>query len=136
MLFWRMHRCARIIFSLNFHLGQMSPQEAVDYLVEKVGHEYKNAEAEVRRSVAVGYPPLYQAAYLLGGLQIRSMYNDMVVNGDMPAKRFHDTILKEGEMPLEMTRYLLKDQKPPKDFETSWQFYEDFDYTDYSDDGE
>lgn len=133
MLFWRMHRCARIIFSLSYHLGEMSPQEAIDFLVEKVGHEYANAEAEVRRSVAAGYPPLYQAAYLLGGLQIRSMYSDMVVNGDLPVKEFHDTILKEGTMPIEMTRYLLREEKPPKDFETSWQFYEDFDYIDYSD---
>src|SRR5213076_3300265 len=30
MLFWRLHRCARIIFSLSFHLGQMTPQEAID----------------------------------------------------------------------------------------------------------
>ena len=27
MLFWRMHRCARIIFSLGFHLGTMTPRE-------------------------------------------------------------------------------------------------------------
>ncbi len=26
MLFWRMHRCARIIFSLSFHLEKMTPQ--------------------------------------------------------------------------------------------------------------
>ena len=32
MLFWRMHRCARIIFSLSFHLEQMTPQECIDYL--------------------------------------------------------------------------------------------------------
>jgi uncharacterized protein (DUF885 family) len=136
MLFWRMHRSARIIFSLNFHLGEMSPGEAIDFLVEKVGHEPANAEAEVRRSVATNYPPLYQAAYMLGGLQFRSMYNDMVANGDMPVKEFHDTILKEGNMPVEMTRHLLRDEKPPRDFETNWQFYEDFDYTDYSNEGE
>src|SRR5262249_49844013 len=34
MLFWRMHRCARIIFSLSYHLGKMTPQEAIDFLVE------------------------------------------------------------------------------------------------------
>ena len=49
-LFWRMHRCARIIFSLNFHMGLWSPQESVDFLVDKVGHERDNATAEVRRS--------------------------------------------------------------------------------------
>ena len=49
-LFWRMHRCARIIFSLKFHMGQWSPQEAIDFLVDRVGHERDNATAEVRRS--------------------------------------------------------------------------------------
>ena len=29
MLFWRMHRCARILFSLNFHLGEWSAEAAV-----------------------------------------------------------------------------------------------------------
>ncbi len=127
MLYWRMHRAARIIFSLSFHMGEMSPQEAIDFIVEKVGHEYKNAEAEVRRSFSTSYPPLYQAGYMLGGLQIRSLYNDLVVNGDMPVKTFHDRILKNGSMPIEMVRKILTDQKPPKDFETSWRFYEGLD---------
>ena len=26
MLFWHMHRCARIIFSLNYHLGKWTPR--------------------------------------------------------------------------------------------------------------
>jgi len=53
MLFWRMHRSARIIFSLNYHLGNMTPQESIDFLVDRVGHERANAEAEVRRSFTV-----------------------------------------------------------------------------------
>ena len=73
MLFWRMHRAARIIFSLRFHLGTMTPQEAVDFLVERVGHERANAEAEVRRSFIGSYSPLYQAAYMLGGMQFRAL---------------------------------------------------------------
>ena len=70
MLFWRMHRCARIIFSLSFHLGKMTPRECIDFLVDRVGHERDNATGEVRRSFAGDYAPLYQAAYLLGGMQI------------------------------------------------------------------
>src|SRR5207247_8992166 len=46
MLFWRMHRCARIIFSLSFHLEKMTPQECIDFLVDRVGHERDNATAE------------------------------------------------------------------------------------------
>lgn len=127
MLYWRMHRAARIIFSLSFHLGEMSPQEAIDFIVEKVGHEYKNAEAEVRRSFEAGYPPLYQAAYMLGGLQIRSLYHELVINGDMPVKTFHDRILRNGSMPIEMVCKILTDEKPPKVFETNWRFYEGLD---------
>jgi hypothetical protein len=47
-----MHRCARIVFSLSFHLGKMTPRECIDYLVRRVGHERDNATAEVRRSFA------------------------------------------------------------------------------------
>lgn len=127
MLFWRMHRCARIIFSLSFHLGEMSPQEAIDFLVEKVGHEPANAEAEVRRSFASTYPPLYQAAYLLGGLQIRSLYNELVTNGEMTTKEFHDKILQNGPMPIEMIKTIITNEKPPQDFETNWRFYSNLD---------
>ena len=50
MLFWRSHRAARVIFSLSFRLEKMSAQEAVEYLVARVGHERENATDEVRRS--------------------------------------------------------------------------------------
>ena len=36
-LFWRMHRSAQIVFSLKFHMGQWSPQECIDFLVNDVG---------------------------------------------------------------------------------------------------
>ena len=58
MLFWRMHRGARIIVSLGFHLGTMSPEEMVTFLVDRVGHEPDAAEAEVRRYIADSYGPV------------------------------------------------------------------------------
>ena len=67
-LFWRMHRSARIIFSLNFHLGKMTPEQAIQFLVDTVGFERANAEGEVRRSFNGSYPPLYQVGYMIGGL--------------------------------------------------------------------
>ena len=79
-LFWRMHRAARIIFSMSFHLGRWSPQECIDFLVDRVGHERDNATAEVRRSFQQA-APLYQAAYLLGGIQIRSLRKELVESG-------------------------------------------------------
>jgi uncharacterized protein (DUF885 family) len=122
MLFWRMHRCARIIFSLKFHLGQMKAQECVDFLVDRVGHERDNAAAEVRRSFEGTYPPLYQAAYMLGGLQIRSLYRDLVASGKMTPKAFHDHILKGNALPIEMVRASLTQTKLDKNFVAKWRF--------------
>lgn len=124
MLFWRMHRCARIIFSLNFHLGKMSPQESIDFLVNRVGHERDNATAEVRRSFAGDYPPLYQTAYLLGGLQLYSLHKALVGPGKMTNRQFHDAILKGGNMPIEMVRASLMNQRLPKSFTSQWRFYD------------
>ncbi|MDX3916150.1 MAG: DUF885 family protein [Pseudosphingobacterium sp.] len=124
MLFWRMHRCARIIFSLNYHLGKWSPQECIDFLVNRVGFERANAEGEVRRSFQGGYPPLYQAAYLLGGIQIMGLKHELVDSGKMTMKAFHDAFMQENQMPIEMMRAILTNQKLSKDFKTKWKFYD------------
>lgn len=124
MLFWRMHRCARIIFSFSFHTGKMSPQQCVDFLVDRVGHERDNASAEVRRSFAGGYEPLYQAAYMLGGLQIRSLRRELVDSGKLTNKQFHDAILHENSIPIEMVRASLENVPLSRDFKPSWRFYD------------
>jgi uncharacterized protein (DUF885 family) len=122
MLFWRSHRAARIIFSLRVHLGTMTPEEAIDFLVDRVGHERANAEAEVRRSFNGTYPPLYQAAYLLGGLQFRSLHQALVSGGRMTDRAFHDAILQGGPMPVELVRARLMDLPLPRDFRPAWRF--------------
>ena len=124
-LFWRMHRCARIIFSLNFHMGIWSPQEAIDFLVDKVGHERDNATAEVRRSFQGGYGPLYQAAYLLGGLQLRGLRKELVDSRQMTNKQFHDEIMRQGSMPIALIRLGLTKQKLTRDMSIDWKFYGD-----------
>jgi uncharacterized protein (DUF885 family) len=123
-LFWRMHRCARIIFSLSFHLEKMSPNEAVDFLVEKVGHERDNALGEVRRSFSGDYGPLYQIAYMIGGLQFYNLHHDLVDSKKLTDKQFHDAILKEGPISVEMVKAILTNQKLTKDYKANWRFYQ------------
>lgn len=123
MLFWRMHRCARIVFSLKFHLGQMTPEECIDYLVEKVGHERATAEGEVRRSFNGHYSPLYQAGYMLGALQFYALRKEMLDSGRMSERQFHDSILKLNQMPVELVRALLIGQKLDRGHTASWRFY-------------
>jgi uncharacterized protein (DUF885 family) len=122
MLFWRMHRAARIIFSLRFHLGEMSPQQAIDFLVDRVGHERANATAEVRRSFIGSYPPLYQIAYMMGGLQFRALHQELVGGGRMSNRAFHDAVMQGGTMPVEMVRALLTRQRLTPDHAPQWRF--------------
>ncbi len=124
MLFWRMHRCARIIFSLSFHLEKMTPQECIELLVNKVGHERDNATAEVRRSFDGSYGPLYQIAYLIGGLQQFAMHKELVDSGKLTNRQYNDALLKENRIPIEMLRAAITNQKLTRDFVTNWRFYD------------
>jgi len=123
-LFWRMHRCARIQFSLGFHLGQMTPQQCIDFLVERVGHERENAEAEVRRSFGGDYGPLYQLAYMTGALQFRALHAELVGGGKLSERAFHDAILQSGNMPIELVRARLTNAPLTRDTRPSWRFYD------------
>lgn len=122
MLFWRLHRASRIIFSLNYQLGNWSPQQAVDFLVERGGHERANAEAEVRRSALAA--PLYQVAYMIGALQFRALYEELVDSGRMSATEFHDAIMLGGVLPVELVRARLTKQPLARDYRSQWRFDE------------
>lgn len=121
-LFWRMHRCARIIFSINFHLGKMSPDQCVQFLMDKVGFTHDAAAGEVRRSISGDYEPLYQAAYMLGALQFRSLRHELIDSGKMTPMQFHDSVMQGNIMPIEMVRARLENQPLSKDWKTSWRF--------------
>ncbi len=122
-LVWRMHRCARIIFSLSFHLRKMTALECVKFLVDRVGFEHANAEGEVRRSFNGSYPPIYQCAYMLGALQFYALHKELVGSGKMTNRAFHDAMYREGNMPVEMVRLALNGQRVTRDYRTSWKFY-------------
>lgn len=122
-LVWRMHRSARVIFTMNFHLGKWTPQQCVKFLEDNVGFDSENDIAEVRRSFDGSVGPLYQSAYLLGALQFRAMHKELVDSKKMTDREFHDAILHENEMPIEMLRADLEHQKLTSDFKPSWKFY-------------
>ncbi|MDF1836793.1 MAG: DUF885 family protein, partial [Planctomycetota bacterium] len=116
------HRCARILFSLNYHLGKWSAEECVDFLVNRVGHDRRNATAEVRRSIQGGYGPLYQAAYMVGGLQLRALHAELVTHGTWTEREFHDTVLKQGSIPIEYIRAAMGSQRLEREFPVTWRF--------------
>jgi hypothetical protein len=122
-LVWRMHRSERIIFTMNFHLGRWTPQQCIQSLIDNVGFEPENAAAEVRRSFDGSVGPLYQSAYLLGALQFRELHKELVDSKKMTDRAFHDAILHENSMPVELLRADLEHLPLTRDYVSSWKFY-------------
>ncbi len=124
MLFWRAHRCARVITTLRYHLGEMQAGEMVRFLVEHIGHEEDQARAEVRRYISPEADVLYQVSYLVGALQLRALRQEWVGNEKMSEIEFHDAVLAQGPIPVELTRAILMDSRPPLSTGPEWRFAE------------
>ena len=122
MLFWRLNRSARILLSLKFHLGRMTPVEMVDFLVERVGHERLGARSEVRRFIGGSYSPLYQSGYTVGALQLRALHREVVGKGQMTAKQFHDALLTYGPIPIELIRAGMLNLPLTRSTRSGWRF--------------
>jgi uncharacterized protein (DUF885 family) len=120
MLFWRMTRAARVILTLKYHLGRMTPEEMVAVLIDRVGHEALGARGEVRRFIQA--EPLYQVGYLIGGRQILALHDEMVGPGKTSERQFHDAVLEQGCMPIELLRAALTGTPLPKDAGPAWRF--------------
>ena len=123
MLFWRMHRCRA-----DHLLPRLPPRQDDARRRRSTSSSSASATsaptptAEVRRSFNGTYPPLYQAAYMIGGLQIRALHKELVESGRMTAREFHDAILQGGRMPIEMVRARLTGELLPRDYTARWRF--------------
>ena len=60
---------------------------------------------------------------MIGGLQFRALHKELVQSGKLTNREFHDAILHEGRIPVEMVRAKLTDQPLTRDFTTRWKFY-------------
>ncbi|MFT7489633.1 MAG: hypothetical protein ACI9OU_002037, partial [Candidatus Promineifilaceae bacterium] len=122
MLFWRSHRCARVILTLKYHLGDIEPDAMVDYLVGRIGHERNQATAEVRRYIAPHTGVLYQVSYMIGGLQLKALWRECVKDGRMSEADFHDAVAQQGSIPVALIRAVLLKEKLAEDFVSKWRF--------------
>ena len=99
-------RACRIILDIRMHRGEMTVDEATDFLVEHTAFERSNAQAEVFRYT---YTPTYQLSYLLGKVLLLQLRADEQKRlGDrFSLKGFHDTLLRNGSLPISFHRRLL-----------------------------
>ena len=99
-------RACRIILDVRMHRGELSVEQATAMLIEHTGFEHANAQAEVFRYT---YTPTYQLSYLLGKVLLLQLRADEQRRlGDrFSLKRFHDTLLNNGSLPISFHRRLL-----------------------------
>jgi uncharacterized protein (DUF885 family) len=100
-------RACRIILDIRMHRGEVTADEAVDFLVEHTAFEEANARAEVKRYT---YTPTYQLSYLLGKVLILGLREDerRRRGADFRLKDFHDTLIRAGSLPISFHRRLLE----------------------------
>jgi uncharacterized protein (DUF885 family) len=99
-------RACRIILDVRMHRGELSVEEATDFLVEHTRFERPNAAAEVQWYT---YRPTYPLSYLLGRTLLLGLRADEErrLGSSFSLKRFHDTLLRNGSLPISFHRRLL-----------------------------
>jgi len=102
-------RACRIILDVRMHRGEVGVEEAVAFLVEHTSFEEPNARAEVRRYT---YTPTYQLSYLLGKVLLLGLRADEQarLGGAFSLRDFHDTLLRNGSLPISFHRRLLRER--------------------------
>jgi len=100
-------RATRIILDVSLHRGLIGFDDAVDRLVAETGFERPAALAEVRRYTST---PTYQLSYLFGRHMIEKLKAEVSAREgrDFSPKRFHDTLIYGGTMPVSYARRLFE----------------------------
>jgi uncharacterized protein (DUF885 family) len=99
-------RSCRIILDVRMHRGEVTADEATDFLVKHTSFERPQARAEILRYT---YTPTYQLSYLLGKVLLLRLREDEKrrLGGAFSLKEFHDNLLYSGSLPISFHRRLL-----------------------------
>lgn len=99
-------RSCRIILDVRMHRGELSVDEATSFLQEQTSFQRSNARAEVDWYT---YRPTYPLSYLLGRTLLLGLRADEQRRlGDrFSLKGFHDTLMRNGSLPISFHRRLL-----------------------------
>jgi hypothetical protein len=60
---------------------------------------------------------------MTGALQFYSLKKELLDSGKMTYRQYHDAVMQENAMPVEMVRAILTNQTLTKDFKSTWKFY-------------
>lgn len=106
----RLWRAARVILDVKLHTGQMTFDQAVDFMVDKVHFDRRTATLDVTMYT---HRPTYVLGYLIGMQEIAKMRADYIAEFGEPSppSDFYDRLLEVGAIPPAYVRELLFTQK-------------------------
>ena len=98
----RLWRALRIVIDVKIHTGLLSFESAVEMLINKLGFEHSQAQAEVTRYSSSATTPLCYAVGREIILNAREVLvgDDAIVTDKLKLKQFHDQLLSQGSIAL------------------------------------
>lgn len=103
-LFARLQRAARMFMDPMVNLGRLTPEDAVDFMVNQIGLSKAMASSEADRYafLAPGQATSYYYGYR--NLQRLRTEVEMTLGNRFNQRKYHDFILKQGLLPPELLR--------------------------------
>jgi len=103
-----MFRAVRLVVDTGIHAQRWTREQAIAYMLEKTGMGEKDVTAEIERYIV---SPAQACAYKLGMLKIRELRarSQQQLGDGFDQREFHDVLLKNGALPLEILEQLVED---------------------------
>ena len=101
---FRLFRAARIIVDTSLHLGEMTIEEAVDFMSTRASLSRDTAQAEVLRYCAW---PTQASSYLTGALELDRMRQRWFNEARGSLRDFHDRAAGSGRLPISLVERAL-----------------------------
>ena len=100
----RLFRAARIVVDTSLHLGEMTVEEAVEFMSTKASLSADTARAEVLRYCAM---PTQASSYLTGALEIARLRERWLAEERGSLREFHDAAAGTGRLPVSLVERAL-----------------------------
>ena len=107
-LIWGLNRlrAARVYVDVKLALGELTLEQAADYLAQRGPMDARTAHAE---AAAFSVGPGQAISYQIGKLQIERLLAGarLLQGASFSVRRFHDTLWLNGNVPLSLQRWEL-----------------------------
>ena len=101
-------RAVRLVVDTGIHAKRWTREQAIAYMREKTGMGEKEVTSEIERYIVA---PGQACAYKVGMLKLQELRAraEQELGAKFDQREFHDVVLKNGELPLEILEELVND---------------------------